>query len=104
MKIVLVLGALAASLLFLSGASVSAQDVNLNNGFELQDTTYWKKTGGLGASYWGNEKFDTNNNGTTTWAFWQSPYSGKNGGLSQTIFVIAGVTYELTVDIAYYNC
>ena len=104
MKKVLVMGVLVASLFFLGGAWVSAQDVDINNGFELQSKLYWTKTGGLGTSYWGIDKFDTNNNGTNTWAFWQSPYTGKNGGLSQTIFVIAGVTYELTVDIAYYNC
>jgi hypothetical protein len=104
MKKVFVMGTFAALLFFLSGAPGLAQDVDLNNGFELQSTLYWTKTGTLGGSYWGVDKFDTNNNGTKSWAFWQSPYTGKNGGLSQTIFVIAGVTYELTVDIAYYNC
>jgi hypothetical protein len=104
MKKSLLVGAFAALLFFGGGAPVWSQDVDLNNAFELQNILYWTKTGPLGSSYWGVEPFDTNGNGTPSWAFWQSPYTGNLGNLEQTIFVIAGVTYELTVDIAYYNC
>ncbi len=104
LKTLLILGASAALLLlFLSGSFVQAQNVVLNNTFELQNLTYWTKTGNLDPGFWGMDKFDTTGNGAKSWCFWQSPSSGKNGGITQTIFLIAGLTYDFSVRIAYDN-
>ena len=105
MKKLLILGASTALLfLFLAGPPALAQNVALNDGFEMQNSVYWTKTGNMQSAYWGVEKFDTTGNAQNSWCAWQSPANGMNGGFTQTVFLIAGVTYELTADIAYYNC
>ena len=105
MKRFLLIGAAAALLVLLfGGVPAMAQNVALNNCFEMQSTVYWTKTGNMPAGYYGIDYFDTNGNAQNSWCFYQSPFQGKIGGISQTIFLIAGVTYDVSVDIAYYNC
>ena len=105
MKRVLVLFSAAALLLFIfGGAPATAQKVIVNDSFELHNTAYWTHHGNLVSTEYGVEQFDTNGNTKQSWAYWQSPYTGHSGGLEQTVYLLAGVTYELKVDVCYHNC
>ena len=103
-KVLILCSAAALLLLILGGTSAVAQQVALNDSFEMQSFVYWTQHGSLTPGDYGVEKFDTNGNTKQSWAYWQSPYTGHAGGLMQTVYLIAGVTYELKVNICYHNC
>lgn len=81
-----------------------AQRLALNDGFEMESTLYWNLTGSLPSTQRGVYPFDVTGNGKPSWAYYQHPGDGYSGGLEQTLYVIAGVTYVVHADFCYHNC
>lgn len=97
-------GAAALFLLLLAPGMAYGNNVVPNEGFELQELGLWVMTGDNG---WTNLKeYDTNGDGTESWCWKRKPGldGGQpfgNGGLEQSVHLIAGVTYEFNADVAY---
>ena len=102
MKLRWLLGA-ALAMLITAGAATdgTAQDLVLNKGFQTEDWMRWTTFGNIPDR--GVLSFNTSGSGYS-WSYYQIPYTGFGGGLSQTIYVLEGVTYEVSADVAYYSC
>ncbi len=94
----------AVALLFFSIAltPAMAQEVVNNDGFETGDYVYW--THGGPSPYFGVEDFDVTGDGSKSPCFYQTTYTGYNKNIKQTIYLIAGLTYDVNADVAYENC
>ena len=90
-------------MLLLCAAPVSAGDLVLNDGLEMQSTAHWTETGNIPSYHRGVVEFDVTGNGRKSWAYYQHPGDEINGGLEQVVFVQAGVSYEVSADICYHN-
>jgi hypothetical protein len=84
-------------------APASAQETVINSGFELQNTLYYQKFGNVPSGEYGVKLFDTTGSGSS-YAFFQVVYDGVSGGLNKTVYLFAGVTYDVSADICYHNC
>jgi hypothetical protein len=85
-------------------SSAQGQELALNDAFELQNWDYWTPTGNLPLAKRQIIPFDILGQGLTTYAYEALPWTGYEGGLSQTIHVQAGMTYEVSADFAYIYC
>jgi len=74
----------------------------LNDGFELEDTSYWTETGDVPVQHKGVVKFNVTG-GSYSWAYYQHPGDGVSGGLQQTVHLLKGATYEVSADILYHS-
>ncbi|MFH2002707.1 MAG: hypothetical protein ABIK28_23755 [Planctomycetota bacterium] len=92
-----------AILLLLGGREGTAGDIVLNYAFETQDTLHWIETGTVPYQDRGVVKFDVTGNGHPSWAYYQHPGYDFSGGLQQTLYVQAGVTYRISADICYHS-
>ena len=93
-----------AAILLLMCGTTQAQEVVLNNGFEMQGPSFYAYTGNIQSWDRGVDQRDTVTPGVYSWAYWQIPSDSGNGGYQQWIYVIAGVTYEINADVCYHNC
>ena len=91
-------------LLFMaSPAPLNAQDMAINGNFELQALGPWDMTGSNNNAAMAT--FDVDGDGTATNCWMKEPgTNGGNGGLEQKVLLVAGVTYDITCDVAYYTC
>lgn len=104
MKRLLLLGVAALLLFLVSSPSGVAQDLVLNNGFEMQSTLYYTYYGNVPSIERGVNQKDVTAPGAYSWCFWQIPCNNVSGGLKQNINVIFGYEYTITADICYHNC
>lgn len=95
-------GWMILSLLCFSAAPVAAMEIVLNDSFEMQNMLYWEFTGTIPYSDRGVLEFDVTGNGQESWCFWSIPWEYGEGTLKQWIYVIAGVTYEVGMDVCYF--
>ncbi len=91
-------------LLFLFQGVAFGQNTAANGDFQLQDQGAWEKNGnniGVGCI-----EYDTNGNGQKSWCWKRkpgdSPFGGGNGGITQEVCLVGGVTYKLTANICYH--
>lgn len=84
--------------------SAQAQTQALNDGFEMQDWTHWTLTGNLDSSYRWVFDFDVVAPNAFSYAYGQVPYTNFSGGLKQTVYLRANVTYEVSADLCYTLC
>jgi len=96
-------GVAAVLALASAAAPAAAGDLVLNDGLELQETRLWVETGNVPSYHRGVVEFDVTGNGRASWAYYQHPGDDISGGLEQTIYVQAGVTYTVSADICYHN-
>ena len=103
-KLLLGAGALALLLLFLSAGDCRAQTIVPNGDFQLKELGPWELYGNNG--YQECVRYDVTGNGSKSWCWKRRPGTNGglpwgNGGIKQTINLIAGVQYELTADLAF---
>ena len=101
-----IMSAVALLLLIWGGAAAQAKDIVLNTGFETGDTLWWQQYGSIQR---GVELFDVDGDTINDMAYWQIPWNAgggqyEDGGITQQIPLIAGVTYTVSMDICYHNC
>ncbi len=90
----------ALLLLLFSGTGALAQNTAANGDFELQDTGPWAKTGSNDGAM--IIMFDVNGNGQTSLCWKRQPGSNiGNGGLTQDVSLIAGTTYDVSVNVSF---
>ena len=92
---------------FLAGKS-EMEDILINDGFELGNWDYWTSFGSPDAQ--SIKAYDVKNGfggPEISLCFSQRSSGGKggnDGGLRQDVYVHAGVTYVIKMDICYRNC
>ena len=97
----------AVATLFLiawSGTPSMAQEIVLNDTFEMQHWDFWTLTGNVPSGERRVLPFDTSVPGKFNYAYSQHTWDGISGGLAQTLFVQSGVTYSVSVKLAYDTC
>ena len=102
MKRLIWMGTFALLLLLWGGAEVDAQEVVINNGFEMANPYYYAYYGTVTSR--GVDIKDVSAPGVFSWCYWQVPGDNFYGGLQQWIYVHAGETYNVSADICYHNC
>jgi hypothetical protein len=99
-KILFGLGCAILLLFFYPGGDAFAQDTVPNGDFELQDLGPWDLTGSNSSTTM--MMYDVGGTGKPSWSWRRMPGTGTgNGGLLQNIPLIGGVTYDLSINIAY---
>jgi len=84
------------ALAFISG-DVAAQTVVANEDFELQQLGSWEKTGENISQY----VYEYNVDGWgPSWCWKRRPGTGNNGGIKQSVHLIAGETYLFSASVA----
>ena len=98
-KYLVAAGCAALLALFLCQGDLFAQNTVPNGDFELQSQGPWILTGSnTGASC---SVYDTSGTGSS-WCWKRQPgTNGGNGGLTQDIPLIGGVTYNVSVNVCY---
>jgi hypothetical protein len=97
-------GTIALLLFIFSSGVAFGQNVVANGNFDLEDRGPWELTGeNTGAKAL---QFDVNGDINPSWCWkrqpgTKSPVSG-NGGLKQTIYLVAGQTYNFSAKVAFY--
>lgn len=104
LKIPVIAGSVALALLFLTVSAAEAQNVAANGDFELQDRGPWELTGQNQGSK--PLSFDVDGDGYHSWSWKRQPGvkspEGGNGGLAQTVNLVAGVTYEFSANVCFH--
>jgi hypothetical protein len=99
-KILFGAGCAILLLLFHPGGDALAQNTVPNGDFELRDLGTWDLTGSN--SYCLMTQYDVAGTGSSSWCWRRMPGTGSgNGGLLQSIPLIGGVLYNLSINIAY---
>lgn len=90
-------------LIFVFNGLLTASDLVLNDGFELEEAMHWTETGLM--PYWdrGVVRFDVTGNGIPSWAYCTHPGDEYDAGLEQVIHLRAGITYAVSADICYHS-
>lgn len=93
------------TLLFITALNplANACDMALNHGFESEDTMLWTETGTIPYQNRGVVRFNVTGSGLQSWAYYQHPGWDYYGGVQQTIYVEAGVTYVVSADVCYHS-
>jgi len=101
-SIVFILAA-AAWILLAPAAPLNAKDIVLNDGFTLMPPpyAYWTESGDP-VERW-IDYIDVNGV-DASYCLAQWVCDGYSGGLTQEVYVIQGVTYEVSADFAYVSC
>lgn len=89
---------------FLCIFSLQAKDVVVNDGFETQGWHYWEPSGNVPTSYMSIQSFHILGEGQYTMCYGIRVWDGVSGGLTQNVYVEAGVTYDVHADFAYELC
>jgi len=97
-KLIFGAGLSALLVLFFAQGDLAAQSVVPNGDFELQKLGTWEKTGDNISQY--VMEYDTTGFGPS-WCWKRRPGYGNNGGLKQSVHLIAGVTYLLEASAAF---
>ena len=100
MRKVVYSGAAATVLFWFVALPGAAKDIVINDGFEMRDITYWEFTGTI--KEYGVVKYEVAGPLKESWCFWTRPWDKVEGTLAQWVYVIAGVTYEVSMDICYH--
>ena len=106
MKKLIYLGAFASLIFALCGGQAGANDTVLDRCFETQQAgplTYWSYFQSAGNPEQGVDYKKPTAAGYS-YCFYQVPWSGNSGGITQTVYLIGGVAYDFRADICYYNC
>ena len=77
------------------------KDVVINDGFELMSLDYWTWDGSPQHMV---TLYDVTGDGNMSWCHLTKPNDTTEGSLIQQIFVMAGETYSIEVDVCYHNC
>lgn len=107
-RIFMVTAMLAVSALFLPQPEVAAQTVAPNGDWELQELGPWNLVGDNGNQL--VTVYDVNGDGKLSWCWRRKPglNAGQpfsNGGCEQDVYLVKGVTYDFSADLAYaVNC
>jgi len=81
----------------------SAQDMILNGNYELEALGPWIMTGGN--THTSVVKNDVTGTGNDSWCLEREPGTpNDNGGITQDVLLIGGVTYDFYADIKYNSC
>jgi hypothetical protein len=98
MKKLLVGAGLCLLLLFMSQGDASAQNLVPNGGFEQQALGRWDQHGQNGSSL--ITEYDVSGNGVS-WCWKRQPADGHHGGIKQTVTLLGGVAYNVSMDLAF---
>lgn len=98
MKKLIVGAGLCFLLLFISQGVADAQNLVPNGGFEQQDLGQWGPYGNNGSSL--VTEYDVTGNGNS-WCWKRQPADGHDGGIMQTVTLLGGITYTISMDLAF---
>jgi|GEM_PF-6861415 len=98
MKKLLVGAGLCLLLLGIFQGTALAQNLVPNGGFDQQVLGPWNQYGQNGSSLMA--EFDVTGNGSS-WCWKRQPADGHDGGIKQTVTLLGGVTYNISMDLAF---
>lgn len=101
MRNLLVIGAIAVLMTLSVGPTVEAKDIVINDAFNLPGWGYWLSSGNPHAQW--VDYYNVSGAGAS-YCIAQYVSTGYSGGLTQSVFVVQGVTYDVVADFAYANC
>ena len=102
MKRTMLTGCLLSFITCVLAVSGTAEEIVLNDGFEMENILYWEFTGTIYQTDYGVKREDVTGDGQESWCFWSIPWDNGTGTLKQWIHVIAGTTYEVGMDVCYF--
>ena len=92
-------GCLALLLLVFSGSEALAQNTLPNGDFELQAAGSWDLTGNNNGAM--AATYDVTGLGSS-WCWKRQPGSDQgNGGLTQAVYLLDGLTYDFSMDVCF---
>jgi hypothetical protein len=90
-------------LFFLAPGTALGQNVVPNGDIELRSLGPWETTGSTSGTAF--VLYDVDGIGGTSFCYKRrpgySPFGGGDGGIVQTVYLVAGVTYQFEADVCY---